>query len=278
MKTKILLNTKFLYCALVIGLIGFFSSVALADTAAATSPAWALTSLIEWVPLISALLSMTQAVVAREMTVTTGFWHSPLGHGLLVAFGALIGAGTSFLANGQWTKQAAIAALTSAAGAFAGAWRTSGKDPSTATATTPVITQAKALLPLAFALLLTVAGCKTTLGKCLLGGLPATLETVVADVLSAIYSPSSVVSDIEGIGTTPDVACVVAAVEQYIASKTAGPSGTVKPASLSPQYEHALDVLHQYMARHPATACRSIDVKRVVERPKLAADIVHVTL
>jgi hypothetical protein len=270
MKTTIR-SVKLLYLSLFLGLVGFWCSVAFADTPTVTS-GWALTSLIPYVPLISALLGLTQAIITRELTIETGFWHTPLGHGLLTVFGVLIGAGMSFLANGQWTTQAAIAAATAAASAFAGAWKTGGKTATDSPASS-VISQAKVFVPLTFALLFTIAGCKTTLGQCLIGGLAPTLETVVADVFAVIYNPSSAVTDIENLGTAPDVTCVVQAVEQYIVSKTAGPSGTVKPASLSPQYAHALEVLHGYMSKHPTVGCNPVDIKHVVERPRLVASL-----
>jgi hypothetical protein len=106
-----------------------FYAKAFADAGSGgSSGGWGLTWLIPWVPVVSAMLALAQAIVAREMTVDTGFWHDVLGHTLLTAFGAVIGAATSYVANGQFTKQAAIAAIAAALGAFGGAWKTAGKD------------------------------------------------------------------------------------------------------------------------------------------------------
>jgi hypothetical protein len=101
---------------------------AFADAGAGSSPsAWGLTWLVPWVPVVSAGLALLQAILARQLTVETGFWHTNLGHGFLTAFGALIGAALSFVANGQFTKQAAIAAIASAIVAYGGAFKTDAK-------------------------------------------------------------------------------------------------------------------------------------------------------
>ena len=151
---------RFLQSFLLI-LIGFaFYAKAFADAGDGSS-GWGLTWLIPWVPVVAAALALAQAILAREMTVTTGFWHTSVGHIFLTAFGAVIGAATSFVANGQFTKQAAIAAIAAALGAFGGAWKTSGKSVNGAVKmAVPSPTKTAMLLPFFFIGFGLVAGCQ----------------------------------------------------------------------------------------------------------------------
>lgn len=105
------------------------------------------------------------------------------------------------------------------------------------------------------------SGC-TPAGKawtrCELNALPTTAETVIADVISIALNPASVVADLEDLaikdGPT-QVACASAAYQAYLATKV--PKGAKFTVQAETAIDtHAISVLGQFLAKHPAQACR----------------------
>lgn len=157
-KTPLLLRAALTYLVATVAI--FFYANAFADASGDSVTSWAQTWLVPYVTVVSATLSIFQSLVVRELTLDTGLWHTKWGHLLLTFFGALIGAATDFVAHGTFTKQAVVAAVTSALTAFGAAWKTEGKDASQKTETAKVRLPAAALLPFVI-LSLTLAGCLT---------------------------------------------------------------------------------------------------------------------
>jgi hypothetical protein len=209
---SLLLRASFFYLTMTAAMFFFFNAFA---DAGGSTPSWALTWLAPYVPVLASLLAIGQAVVAREMTVTTGFWHTNGGHVVLTAIGAVVGALSSFVAQGVFTKDALIAAIAGAVGAFGGAWKTDGKVPENGVAVSPPpppITKAAMLIPFLF---FALASCATTSGetiktvgldvaKCALGEVPKTVSDLIPEVTGAINGSavdwSSELTKLEGQG------------------------------------------------------------------------------
>lgn len=117
------------YLALFAAACAWLNALASTGDPAAT-PAWALTWLIPWLPIVIPALTMTKSLIVRKQTSATGFWHQWYGAGLLTVFGAAIGAALDFIAQGNFTREAIIAAAGGAIASLGAAMKPTGKPSS----------------------------------------------------------------------------------------------------------------------------------------------------
>lgn len=143
MKSRLLLLTVIAITATL-----YFHALALAQ-GPIPSPAPAVNPLgtfAFWAPIVVTLLGLIGNQV-RNWTPSTGFFHTALGHSVLMAIGAILGAICGKLSAGQYGWQALGLAAIGALAQFLGALKTTSSDAviQIATRTTKAV-----LLPIAF--------------------------------------------------------------------------------------------------------------------------------
>lgn len=221
---------------------------------ASTTSWWPLVWLSPYVPILIPTLAGLQAVVVREQSSASGFWHTSAGHVVLVLFGALMGAGLHWLQGGVLDKKSLLAALAGGATAFWGAWKTGSKvDPANGASTaapTPPVTRAAALLPILF--LFGLSGCAhvdmkkydAAFGSCMAAKGLTDGAGVGAQILSSLDAglgdTNAITSKLEGIlvaagGTAvEDVAvCAVIAWQAQNPVPAAGPQAKPTPSQVA---------------------------------------------
>jgi hypothetical protein len=178
-----------------------------------------------------------------------GWWHSDAGHIVITAVGVLVSAITPIVQSyhGGFHGFPWVALCWAAVGGLLNALAAANASVPMGEKA-PMHPGAKMLLPFLLLGTLAISGCvgATALGRCELGHLPQTLQSLIAAVASIASQPGNYVEDLTqlGIQVGPEqVDCVAAA----IAAEASKPKGTHHPM-LTMTRDH----LNEYLATRRA--------------------------
>lgn len=244
------------YGFLALALLGIFQAIAMADGPAPAPSGVSLALPTGW-PLLALMVLVIASWAVRKYT-NIAFFHTAAGAAVMGIFSAVVPGVIQAILHG-----ANLAAIEAAAAGAVFSFFASD-NPSNSTAQQSLVVKAmrtkSAAMVLLFAGLFLGSGCTPgalALGKCELNALPQTFESILVGITSIAAQPgANAVADLEQFGQSvgPSIGptqfnCAVQAVEVALKAKTV--KGQESPVLVT-----QIKNLDDYLAKHPATACR----------------------
>lgn len=239
---------------LVLSLVGFAQSLALAD---ATGSPPAADPYLLYYPLVATLLGSLGAFV-RNKTQVTGFWHQWYGHALLTLIGAVAGSLAPLFETGHVTKPLLISALVGGGVTYLSAYKTQGKTDNDGGGTTKLAF----VLPLVFVGFATFSCAHATpeekafgsaYAACMeakgLAVAPSVAQETWGD-LNGGANQAQILSQLEALAGKAGLDGVTCAVQAWL---TPSSPSTTTPAPLAAKNPAGLGAASEFLRRHAVT-------------------------